>query len=526
MIDITRSIVDPSDADFQPLLNDLQANILKGHGRKFAYHIFLQFQSDKIASARKWIAGFATSRITSAMKLEIGRQAKKNTGADGGAVFNLSLSASGYRALGFANTKLPQEQVTAGNQIVSDGPVFMTGAKGSATKLGDGDVQTAWEKAFRNNVDILIIVADSSADKAWQLSNNIVREVSEFSTVLLNQKGSVLHRKVAITESFSNAINIEHFGFADGISQPLYFKDEIEAQHSTTKWSDQEPLNLVLVPDPNGATGDSFGSFLVFRKLEQDVAAFMRTEKALPEVKDVDGILNKDTPGAMIVGRYRNGNVVVNSNGLTGHISRQSQLTNDFDYSEDPPVINDVATYSSKCPFFSHIRITNPRMDINANPKVPNPQGFVHGIRLTRRAIPYQDISRFGKGLEDLVEPTEEQLNKNRPSKGVGLLFMCYQAHIGKQFEFIQNNWANHGHIAGHNVGPDGIIGQTSPAPIGLPFKPDTPDPLNRKIPEQWGTDVPSGAADISFGNFVKNKGGEYFFTPSISFLRSLANDK
>ena len=40
----------------------VQANILKGHGRKFAYHIFLQFQSDKIADACKWMAGFAASR--------------------------------------------------------------------------------------------------------------------------------------------------------------------------------------------------------------------------------------------------------------------------------------------------------------------------------------------------------------------------------------------------------------------------------------------------------------------------------
>jgi Dyp-type peroxidase family len=521
-LDLSRSNVDPDDLDFQPMLNELQANIIKGHGRKFAYHIFLQLQQDKITDAKDWIAGFAAKRITSAFRLETGRQAKKLTGADGGAVFTLSISATGYQALGFPDNELPVEQESFSNAIVRDAPAFKTGAKGSAVKLGDGDVQTDWEEPFRGNVDVLIIVADSLASKAKQLADNIIAEVAAFSKVLLNQKGSVLHRRVAITESFSSAINIEHFGYADGVSQPLYYKDEIDAQASTEYWNDMEPLNLVLVADPNGKTNNSFGSFLVFRKLEQDVAGFMHAEEtSLLQIKDANGIVNKDLPGAMMVGRFRNGNILVNSNGFTGHISKQSQLGNDFDYSDDPPDVSDTATYSSKCPYFAHIRITNPRMDIKVNPRV-----FAHSVRLTRRAIPYQDVNRFGAGLEDLTEPTEEQLDNNRPSKGVGLLFMSYQAHIGKQFEFIQNNWANHGHIAGHNVGQDGIIGQLSPVPGGLPFKPATPDLLNKKLPEQWGEDVPQAAPDISFQSFVKNKGGEYFFTPSISFLQSLSEKK
>ena len=118
---------------------------------------------------------------------------------------------------------------------------------------------------------------------------------------------------------------------------------------------------------------------------------------------------------------------------------------------------------------------------------------------------------------------TDDQLNDNRPETGVGLLFMSYQAHIGKQFEFIQNNWANHGHIAGRNIGQDGVIGQDSPVPPGLPFKPEQPDLQPRRLPEQWGHDVDPAAPEITFGGFIKNKGAEYFFTPSISFLRLLA---
>ncbi|PWU19929.1 MAG: hypothetical protein C5B50_05720 [Verrucomicrobia bacterium] len=520
-LDLTQSNVDPQTPAFQPMLRELQANILKGHGRRFAYHIFLRLDAAKTSQARKWISDFARTRISSALALEQGRQAFKATGADGGAVFTLSLSATGYSTLGFKSEQFPKEIETPANSIVKDSAVFATGAKASAAKLGDGNVNVDWEEAFRGNVDVLIIVADSHSQKALELSKTIEAEVSEFSTVLLNQKGQVLHRKVAVTETDRGSINIEHFGYADGVSQPLFFKDEIEAQTSTAKWNDQESLNLVLVPDPNGRTNNSFGSFLVFRKLEQNVEAFMRAEESvLPSIKDSDGIVNKDLPGAMMVGRFRNGNPLVTSSGFTGNIHKQSQIANDFNYDNDsPPQPSETPAYSSKCPFFAHIRITNPRGDITAVPS-----SFVHSVRLTRRGIPYQDHSRFGASNEDLVTPTDEQLNSSRPATGAGLLFMSYQAHIGKQFEFIQNNWANSGHIAGRNVGPDGVVGQQAPAPAtGLPFKPTTPFLLNRKLPEQWGQDVKSSAPDISFSGFVTNKGGEYFFTPSISFLQSLS---
>jgi deferrochelatase/peroxidase EfeB len=478
-LDLTQSAVDPASPLFQPMLNDLQANILKGHGRRFAYHIFLQLEAPKIGEAKRWISDFATNRVTSAFNLEQGRQIFKATGADGGAVFTISISSTGYTALGFTPDQFPKEKETPANSIVKDQPAFSNGAKASATKLGDGDVQVDWEPPFRNNVDVLVLVADNQAEKALQLANNVIAEAKAFSTVLLNQKGHVLYRGMGAT----GYVGIEHFGYADGLSEPLYYKDEIEAQASTKNWNDEEPLNLILVPDPHGRDYDSFGSFLVFRKLEQNVAGFMDAEeKLISPIKDSDGVVNKDMSGAMIVGRFRNGNPLVTSGGFTGDIRRESQISNDFDYSNDtPPSPSSVPQYGSRCPFFAHTRITNPRSDIKVVPPT-----FTHSVRLTRRAIPYQDVSRFGAGKDNLLMPTNDDLNNNRPAKGVGLLFMSYQAHIGKQFEFIQNNWANHGHIAGRNIGQDGVIGQDSPVPPGLPFKPEAPDLMPRKLPDQW----------------------------------------
>lgn len=505
------------------MLSDLQANILKGHGRAFAHHIFLELQPSKIADAKVWVAKFTADRVTSALKLEQARRRFKATGADGGAVFTLSISAAGYSALGFSPDQMPKERETPANNIVGDSPAFPNGAKASAKKLGD-DVND-WEPAFKEkdendkerHVDVLVLVADDHPEKASQLAGRIVQEVNAFSNVLLNQKGHVLYRKAAD----AGHIGIEHFGYADGVSQPLYFKDEIDAQASNSNWDDREPLNLVLVPDPQGQDINSFGSFLVFRKLEQNVSAFMEAEEAeIPPIRESDGIVNKDISGAMMVGRFRNGTPLITSGGFAGEIRHESQITNDFDYGNDPPPQpSDQTMYSFKCPFFAHTRITNPRADIAVVPP-----SFVHSVRLTRRAMPYQDKSRFGVEKEDQLIVTDEELSNNRPKTGVGLLFMSYQAHIGKQFEFIQNNWANHGHIAGRNIGQDGVIGQVSELPAtGLPFKPDRPDLQPRRLPEQWGHDVSLAAKQISFGGFVRNKGGEYFFTPSISSLRRLA---
>ena len=531
-LDLAASRVDPLDPVFEPMLRDLQANILRAHGRLFSHYLLLKLDPAKIAIAKRWMAGFA-AQITSALQLEQGRQAYKTTGADGGAVFTLSISASGYRALGFADAQFPQEKETAANSIVKDSAAFAGGAKRSAAKLGDGDPAKDWEAAFRGDIDVLILVADDSSKKAALLAERVGREAMAFGRVVLNQKGHVLRRRGDCSEAAKTGApelgaaevatpalgTIEHFGYADGISQPLFFKDDIEGQGARQHWSDEEPLNLVLVADPHGRDFNSFGSFLVFRKLEQNVRGFLAAEEALaPGIRDRDGIENPSIPGAMMVGRFRNGNPTVTSGGFTGQVVRASQLTNDFDYGDDPPPDpSSVPAYSARCPFFAHTRITNPRADIKVVPPA-----FTHSVRLTRRAVPYQDVSRFGPGKEDLVTPTQAELDTHRPETGVGLVFMSYQAHIGKQFEFIQNNWVNHGHIAGRNIGQDGVVGQASPTPSGLPFKPAAPDLIPRKLPQQWGVAVDPAGPEISFGGFVKALGGEYFFTPSISFLELL----
>jgi deferrochelatase/peroxidase EfeB len=150
----------------------------------------------------------------------------------------------------------------------------------------------------------------------------------------------------------ANGDGIEHFGYVDGRSQPLLLQEDIKAEKETTDgisiWDPTFPLKQVLVPCPGGASANSFGSYFVFRKLEQNVKDFKAKEDKIAE--DL-GLENKELAGAMIVGRFEDGTPVV----LQKNDGMHNPVPNNFDYRDD--------ALAMKCPFHSHIRKTNPRSE-------------------------------------------------------------------------------------------------------------------------------------------------------------------
>lgn len=148
---------------------------------------------------------------------------------------------------------------------------------------------------------------------------------------------------------------IEHFGFRDGISQPLFLKEDIERvakEQGTDKWNPTAPLELVLVKDPLGEGDHSFGSYCVYRKLEQDVRGFKEAERELARKLGLSG-KNAERAGALAVGRFRDGTPVT----LSPTEQNPEPVSNNFNYDEDQE--------GTKCPFHAHIRKTNPRGDKN-----------------------------------------------------------------------------------------------------------------------------------------------------------------
>jgi Dyp-type peroxidase family len=452
-----------------PFLTDLQANILNFHGRDNAIHLFLTFNGADIAATKTALKQIADTEVISAQQQWSDTiKHKEDSSFDGGPIVTLSLSASGYNKLGLS-AMIPKVEI----KDILDGidktdPAFEAGLKNSATKLSD-DI-AIWDEGFKQELDALIIIGDDNLQNVTAKKASIVALLAPFATVAVSQKGAIIKN--------AHGVGIEPFGYADGVSQPIYLDDKIAKQGPRLQWDDTGNLDNLLVTDPGGKGDESFGSFLVFRKLEQNVFEFKKTEDSLTPVLDSSGIIDDDLAGAMIVGRFEDGTETVNHSNARG-ITNDRQLFNDFDYRDDVAGL--------KCPLHAHIRITNPRSDVSNE--------FAHKVRLTRRGIPYNDI---GRNIDE---------EENNPDHGVGLLFQCYQRSITNQFEFIQKAWVNDGKIGDNLVGQDSIIGQGT-------------NQFEKTLPSQWG--VPGKDNPLSFSGFVKTLGGEYFFTPSISFLLQL----
>ncbi len=204
-----------------------------------------------------------------------------------------------------------------------------------------------------------------------------------------------------------------------------------------------------------GAGSHSHGSFVVYRKLQQDVAGFNEDVLALAAKLGVDPSL----AGAYVVGRFKDGTPVVLSDTPTG-----GQPDNSFQFALDPD--------DTRCPFQAHIRKTNPRGDtVRSN---NSPLAVERSHRIVRRAF------AFGTPGGD----------------NVGLQFFCYQSDIGNQFEFIQSAWSNMTHFLRMNTGLDGIIGQ-------LPTNPGSGQPW----PNAWG-DASRGTTAYDFERRVSLCGG------------------
>jgi len=457
-VDLADTNIDPADPKYRPMLENLQGNILKAHGRKESDHLFLRFTGDRTA-VRAWIRGFARDEVTSAKEQLDEAQAFRTTGARGSIFGAIGLSATGYAALGIDT-----------GAFGPAGASFRNGMKHHAFALisrnRDPD-PWRWESPFQGQVDAVVLLADDRTTVLEAKTQQVSASLQGIASVLDVERGTVLRN--------AKGEPIEHFGYVDARSQPLFLKGDIDAEKAkgTDVWDPSAPLGLVLAPDPQTTEADSFGSYLVFRKLRQDVAGFNARVRELAARLTV----NEPLAGALVVGRFKDGTPVTlqPSDGLGA--------ANNFVYKPMDPAGN-------RCPFHAHIRKANQR---GANPLLTLEQE--RSRRIARRGVPYG------------IRP---------PGAGeVGLLFQCFQGNIALQFEFIQRTWVDNPNFpelllfTGLNTGDDALIGQHPRAP--------------QKWPRRWGQGGRFlGRRTFNFGGFVQLRGGEYFFAPSLSFLQGL----
>lgn len=320
----------------------------------------------------------------------------------------------------------------------------------------------------------------------------------------------------------------EHFGYADGVSQPgvrgttpdgdivTPSVDRDDRPHQGSLGQDllwpgefvfgypgqdpqlSDPDPDFTKPGPVVAAPVPFmdnGAFMVFRRLAQKVPEFDASVRNLARSTSGPDAASPELLGAQMVGRWKSGaplelSPVKDDLSLAEGTPRE----NDFEFGDDREGV--------RCPWAAHVRKTYPRDDVRHDTtptelEVAHAEAFTQTHRMMRRGI------TFGPELSH-AEALSGHTTQQR-----GLLFKCYVTSIAEQFEFVQQAWIDAPDFVQPGSGIDPIIGQPSTGTHAfLGAAPFSEDPTNKPA--------------LSVAHFVTMQGGEYFFAPSLEAIQSL----
>jgi Dyp-type peroxidase family len=491
-------------------LDQIQGNIFGGFSKDFQDFLLLKVLD--ATKARKWVRDNSADLVSTSRQVLAFNNAFKQLGKSGVAKpetviqarwMNLAFSASGLKALGF------------GNADHGTLPKAFTDGMASRT-IGDvgASEPSKWQAPFtpaqQTNIHAIVLVA---ADTEPDLNDHVKKIGATPGFAAAFTVIETVHGRTRVDE-----VGHEHFGFKDGVSQPGI--RGIDAPDDPLADPDQGhpgqdllwPGEFVLgyptqipkakpghdgpnpEPGPASVAGDAKwtknGSFLVFRRLRQDVPAFHAQVGTYAKEHG----LSVDLAGAKLVGRYRSGcpleALSMNQNpappsptdpGLgTPLLAESDALNNAFEYGDDPK--------GEIVPLAAHIRKAYPRDEITLLASPDDSESETQTHRLLRRGIPFG--ASFGAAVGGAAADAR------------GLLFLAYQNDIEKHFEFVQQKWVNDPKFppspVNNQAGEDPLIAQSASGPFQLK----------------------AGAPSDKLSHFVTTTGGEYFFSPSLSTLQ------
>ena len=224
------------------------------------------------------------------------------------------------------------------------------------------------------------------------------------------------------------------------------------------------------------------GSYMVVRELQQRVAAFwqsLHANAARIRAHDPSAThVTADWLAERVIGRNIDGHLLCPAGLLSADEYNFPQ--NDFRFRQTDP--NGIG-----CPFGSHVRRANPRDGLAKD--MASAQTLLDAAnnhRMLRRG------RKYGTTLTDRMQDDDTDR---------GLLFICLNTDIARQFEFVQQTWLLNKNFATLFDETDPLVG-----PKGRFTIPN--DPLRRIV-------------DVE--TFIQMAGGEYFFLPSMPALKYLA---
>lgn len=376
----------------------------------------------------------------------------------------VGVSFQGLKALG-----------VPGDSLESFPEEFQQGMAARAHVLGDTGENSPekWEKPL-GTPDVHVLLTAISPD-AKQLESALERARKTYQA--MSGIKAIWRQDVHLMPG-----EREPFGFKDGISHPA-----VEGSGIAGTNPKEPPLKagefVLGYPDEMGIQGTSIrpevlgrnGSFFVFRKLHQRVAAFRAYLKSIASSPEEEELM-----AAKMMGRWRSGAPLARCPLHDDpELGADPKRNNDFLYKED-----DAIGYAT--PPGSHIRRMNPRdSDIH---------GLVKIHRMIRRATAYGDPLPDGVLEDDGADR--------------GLIFAFLGAHLGRQFEFVQSQWAHDGAFFGGGDAKDPVAAsQEGGATFDIPRR-----PIRKRLQ--------------GLPRFVVTRGGEYFFMPGLRALRRLAHLK
>ena len=467
-------------------LPDIQGLIVRGYKLPQVRHFVLTI-GDSAAAASflgELTSGSGALSITSAAPWQ---DAKKPAYA-----LNLGLTATGLQAL-----RLPGPDADPSKKVFfnyGNFQSFLNGAVAAAETVGDTgeNAPTNWiEKLKAQNADAahllisLYCTGDTSRDK--------------YSAILRTMFAKVIP---ASGEPNSDVLEFDvnalaggkiHFGYADGISNPIIDAQNlpplrplqlpyVPAWQFVLREGDKTTYNM---PTPLGLSQNA--SFTAFRILDQNVDAFDAFLKTQGDNEAQEFL------AAKLCGRWRNGNPIVATPDAPGDKLPPNELR-DFLYNEVEGDPSQPDSVGNPCPFSSHTRRSNARGGPGVTGVHNTPEGRT-AHRIMRRANPY--------GPEHTGQPDGQ-------SRGLAGHFIG--ASLFNQFEFLMGQWVNSGTFAGtRKAGLDPLLANVPADSTFTYWKKD----------EDTGKDVSVTVDGMS--RFVTTKGGMYAMLPSLSALKWMA---
>ena len=530
----------------EPILNglDVQGNIFPGFNKP--HQCFLGFKIINAELARQWLGKIAKD-ITTAEEVRLFRMLRSLRQRLSGHEPGPEQLSAIWLNVAFSADALGQLSGTNEANQFEDIP-FKLGLHERSPLLGDPSD-----------------VADvEGSPKNWKVGGSVATTPSVFCIIAGDIKDHLLIEKDRICKLAREPVGVgesaleliyeewgadlpdgmsghEHFGFKDGISQPALrgiWSDGTSLSPRLISEDDPRSIQFAKPGQPliwpgeflfgherqDGSVPASSqpawpapkwahnGSFLVFRRLRQDVPRFwnfveLQTKKLNSELGFEE--LKPVAFASMLVGRWPSGAPIMRAPEDDNRAVAVQPRANHFQYDQPSAPVRYKADSGEAddldmlaphdrdgfiCPHAAHVRKVNPRD--RTTDQGSSTDTLVR--RLLRRGIP------FGPILDDKTGQTADPENGNR-----GLMFISYQASIKNQFEFLTTGWMNK--MDGPEENPGGhdvLVGQLNA---------ERTCTLRRKVDEN--------EFEVTLGtrlDWIIPTGGAYLFSPSISAIKEV----